>query len=207
MLEKPGDYKPKFIFSTGDVCEILGVSRQTLSDWKKDDCPFLGRGKWDLAAVVQWDRGRFANRQVTPEETGIKLRKLQADTLFREERAKREKIMREALEDLYFRKEDVEDAWAMRALEAKSTFMLFAKVLPMELAGKTEQEMEAIIAERVREVLSDYARGEKYTPDPNTAAKRNHGVDAAGKTPRKPVGRPQSHPGRKDKRDAGKVEN
>ena len=207
MLEKPGDYKPKFIFSTGDVCEILGVSRQTLSDWKKDDCPFLGRGKWDLAAVVQWDRGRFANRQVTPEETGIKLRKLQADTLFREERAKREKIMREALEDLYFRKEDVEDAWAMRALEAKSTFMLFAKVLPMELAGKTEQEMEAIIAERVREVLSDYARGEKYTPDPKTAAKRNHGVDAAGKTPRKPVGRPQSHPGRKDKRDAGKVEN
>ena len=206
-MEKPGDYKPKFIFSTGDVCEILGVSRQTLSDWKKDDCPFLGRGKWDLAAVVQWDRGRFANRQVTPEETGIKLRKLQADTLFREERAKREKIMREALEDLYFRKEDVEDAWAMRALEAKSTFMLFAKVLPMELAGKTEQEMEAIIAERVGEVLSDYARGEKYTPDPKTAAKRNHGVDTAGKTPRKPVGRPKSHPGRKNKRDAGKVEN
>ena len=206
-MEKPGDYKPKFIFSTGDVCEILGVSRQTLSDWKKDDCPFLGRGKWDLAAVVQWDRGRFANRQVTPEETGIKLRKLQADTLFREERAKREKIMREALEDLYFRKEDVEDAWAMRALEAKSTFMLFAKVLPMELAGKTEQEMESSIAERVREVLSDYARGEKYTPDPKKAAKRNHGVDSAGKAPRKSVGRQKQDSGRKNKRDAGKVEN
>ena len=68
MLEKSGEYKPKFIFSTGDVSEILGVSRQTLSDWKKDDCPFLGKGKWDLAAVVQWDRARFANRQVTPEE-------------------------------------------------------------------------------------------------------------------------------------------
>jgi len=207
MLEKSSEYKPKFIFSTGDVCEILGVSRQTLSDWKKDDCPFLGRGKWDLAAVVQWDRGRFANRQVTPEETGIKLRKLQADTLFREERAKREKIMREALEDLYFRKEDVEEAWAMRAMEAKSTFMLFAKVLPMELAGKTEQEMESIIAERVREVLSDYARGEKYTPDPKKAAKRNHGVDSAGKAPRKSVGRQKQDSGRKNKRDAGKVEN
>ena len=206
-MEKSSEYKPKFIFSTGDVSEILGVSRQTLSDWKKDGCPFLGKGKWDLAAVVQWDRGRFANRQVTPEETGIKLRKLQADTLFREERAKREKIMREALEDLYFRKEDVEEAWAMRAMEAKSTFMLFAKVLPMELAGKTEQEMESIIAERVREVLSDYARGEKYTPDPKKAAKRNHGVDSAGKAPRKSVGRQKQDSGRKNKRDAGKVEN
>lgn len=199
--------KLEFIISTRDLCKIANVSNQTLTDWKKAGCPYVGTNKWNLADVYAWDRARFAKQTPSEEDSDMKSRKLKADTEYREERARRERILREALEELYFLRSDVEKAWADRVLETKSAFLLLEKTLPMELAGKDENEMESIIASRVREVLADHARGGKYTPDTGETSTGNNSLAPAGKTTRKPVGRPKSNSRSKNKRDARKVEN
>ena len=198
----------RWFISTGDMATLFSVTRKTISLWESNGCPKRGRGKWFLPDVLKWFLASRDNSQNdTPDEASMKTRKLKADTLYREERARRERILREALEELYFLRSDVEKAWADRVLETKSAFLLLEKTLPMELAGKDENEMESIIASRVREVLADHARGGKYTANTQTAPAGNNSLAPAGKTTRKPVGRPKSNPRSKNKRNAGKVEN
>ena len=198
----------RWFISTGDMATLFSVTRKTISLWESNGCPKRGRGKWFLPDVLKWFLASRDNSQNdTPDEASMKSRKLRADTEYREERARRERILREALEELYFLRSDVEKAWADRVLETKSAFLLLEKTLPMELAGKDENEMESIIASRVREVLADHARGGKYTSDTQTAPAGNNSLAPAGKTASQRVGRPKSNPRSKNKRNAGKVEN
>jgi hypothetical protein len=197
----------RWFISTGDMATLFGVTRKTISLWESNGCPKRGRGKWFLPDVLKWFLASRDNSQNdTPDEASMKTRKLKADTLYREERARRERILREALEELYFLRTDVEKAWSNRALEAKSAFLLLEKTLPMELAGKDENEMESIIASRVREVLADHARGGKYTPNPVEVPAGSPSVAPAGKNAGKRMGRPKSNPRPKNIRNARQVE-
>jgi len=188
----------KWIISTGDLCDLFQISYAALDKWLKNGCPKFAHGKYNLRDVITWKTGGYTPAEGEAPAADLRSRKLKADTEYREERAMRERLLRETLEDLYFRKIDVEEAWSLRALEAKSAFMLFEKTLPMELVGKTENEIEQIIAARVREVLSDYARDGHYTPAPDKShpkapRKGKSGVAPAGKAKGKRVGRPKSH--------------
>jgi len=196
----------RWFVSTGDMAALFSVTRKTISLWESNGCPKRGRGKWYLPEVLTWFlASRNKSHNDTPDETDMKSRKLKADTEYREERARRERILREALEELYFLRSDVEKAWADRVLETKSAFLLLEKTLPIELSGKDENEMESIIASRVREVLADHARGGKYTPDTPTAPAGDTGLAPAGKTAGKRVGRPKSNTRPKNKRNARQV--
>lgn len=44
----------KYIVSTRELCEILGVSRQTLINWLERGCPQMARGTWNLKDVIEW---------------------------------------------------------------------------------------------------------------------------------------------------------
>lgn len=195
----------RWLISTGELTELFGVSRQALTNWGRAGCPKYDRGKWYLPDVLQWFRGNRDSPVASGEKESMRDRKLRADTEYREERARRERVLREALEGLYFLKTEVEKAWAARALEAKAGFLLLEKTLPMELVGKDEEDMETIIADRVREVLSDYARAGKYTPDSEQITAGNTGVDAAKKDKSKRMGGQKPNSRRKNKRNAGKV--
>lgn len=195
----------RWLISTGELTELFGVSRQALTNWGRAGCPKYDRGKWYLPDVLQWFRDNRDSPVASGEKESMRDRKLRADTEYREERARRERVLREALEGLYFLKTEVEKAWAARALEAKAGFLLLEKTLPMELVGKDEEDMETIIADRVREVLSDYARAGKYTPDSEQITAGNTGVDAAKKDKSKRMGGQKPNSRRKNKRNAGKV--
>lgn len=48
------DKSEKYIVSTRELCEILGVSRQTLINWLGRGCPQMARGTWNLKDVIEW---------------------------------------------------------------------------------------------------------------------------------------------------------
>ncbi len=196
----------RWFISTGDMAQLFDVTPKTISVWESNGCPKYGRGKWFLPDVLKWFRSSRDNSQnAKPDEADMRSRKMRADTEYREERARRERILREALEEMYFLRTDVELAWANRALEAKSAFLLLEKTLPIELVGKAENEMESIIASRVREVLVDYARNGKYTPDPGETPTGNNGLAPAGKAAGKRMGRQKQSSRPKNKRHARTV--
>lgn len=184
----------EYIVSTNELCQIFGVTRMTTSTWRKSGCPQVSRGTWNLPDVIKWKfEGQPTKTPETEDPAILRARKLQADTEYREERAQRERLLREVLEDMYFKRTDVEEAWAQRATEAKMAFLIFEKTLPVELYGKSIEEMETIIASRVREVLMSYARRGRYCGESHSAgtSERINCVDAAGKIKSERVGRPK----------------
>jgi len=59
--------KEKHCFSTQALCQILDISRQTLSDWEKAGCSKISRGWWCIDDVLRW-RGLVGNGLKTEAE-------------------------------------------------------------------------------------------------------------------------------------------
>ena len=74
--------------SSKELCEVLGVTKATLSHWHSEGCPQEGRGKWDLAAVIKW---RESRKQEPSDMQEQKLKYWAAKAQREEIRAKQEK--------------------------------------------------------------------------------------------------------------------
>jgi len=75
----------QFIFSTKEVCDFFGISRESLSSWEKKGAPKEARGKWDLKKLVEWRFG--GGHKESPE-----IRKLKAEADLKEAKARQEQI-------------------------------------------------------------------------------------------------------------------
>lgn len=79
----------KILLSSKGLCEVLGVSRETLSNWESQGCPKSGRGWWPLADVLRWrglvDGGDSKVSGKTPKEEKLiyetRIKQLQAEAL------------------------------------------------------------------------------------------------------------------------------
>ena len=142
------------IVTTGELKKLFGVSDVALHKWKLAGCPKAGRGRWNLNEVLSWRLSRDGNTGTGGE---MKLRKLRADVEFREERAQRERLLRERLEETVFRREDVQEAWVERVEELTERLSEFPAVLARALVRADENEMQEIVAEHVRGFLLDMA--------------------------------------------------
>ncbi|MBP2654238.1 MAG: hypothetical protein H6Q73_1807 [Firmicutes bacterium] len=48
------DLEGKKCISTGALCEILGVTKQSLNYWEQQGCPKVAHGWWCIAEVLRW---------------------------------------------------------------------------------------------------------------------------------------------------------
>jgi len=160
----PDKEKDKFIVSTSDLIYLFQISRKQISNWVEAGCPKLARGKWNLKDVITWRSGNFVTSEDVDADN-MRERKLVAETLYREEKAKKEKIQREALEGLYLPYEEVEKEWASRIVELKSGLMNWRKGLPPQLADQNEAVIEETLEREVRDLLEQYYRKGTYTPE------------------------------------------
>lgn len=74
------------------LCEILGVSKQSLGNWSKSGCPKKRRGWYSLREVLAW-RG-VGGRPGTGEPTAAQ-RKIEKDVEYREQQAEALRIKNE----------------------------------------------------------------------------------------------------------------
>jgi hypothetical protein len=153
----------KFIVSTSDLIYLFQISRKQISNWADAGCPKLARGKWNLREVIAWRAGNFVvDGEINTDN--LTERQALATTLYREEKAKKEKIQREALEQLYIPKEEVAKEWAARILELKTGLANWRKGLPPQLAEQPEAVIEEVLEREVRDIFEQYYRNGTYTP-------------------------------------------
>lgn len=149
----------KGLLTTGEMTRVFGVTAGALDKWRKNGCPGrIARGTWDFRKTVQWlDERREGG--AGGDVDNMRFRKLQADTEYREERARRESLLREMLEEMHFSREDVHAAWLERVEELRSSLGDFAPQLAKACHGKSLPEIEEIVSEHVRAFLIGRAQG------------------------------------------------
>lgn len=88
----------KYIFSTAETAEFMGVSEIALRKWAKRGCPKAGYGRFDLREVLRWREQAEENdgRPASPEA-----RKMAAIAELKEIQAKQEALSLESMRGRY----------------------------------------------------------------------------------------------------------
>ena len=154
----------RLFITTAGLCAAFGIVQSATAKWRAAGCPQAERGWWDLRAVMEWREKRYLdNADFDAEE--LARRQTLAETVYREERARRQKLEADALEEKLLTREDVAQAWASRVAEVRSALASLPRRVARDLLGRTEAEIRARLAEEVREICGGYARGGTFTPE------------------------------------------
>ena len=83
MADVSTDATSWWIRGTKETCDFFGVADETLRRWEKAGAPKVGRGKWDVRALVDW---KYRS------EESAEARKLKAEADLKEAKASLEQI-------------------------------------------------------------------------------------------------------------------
>lgn len=152
------------LFSTGTLCHYYGITPAALDKWKKGGCPRHSRGWYNIREVREWKDG---GATTDPVKTGdLRTAKMAVDLQYRKTKSEREKLLLEILRGEYFSKEEAVEEWSTRALELKISLLNWSKTLPINLVGKSIEEMEKELYDRACEILGEFCRNGEYTFNP-----------------------------------------
>ncbi len=141
--------------SSKELCEVLGVTKASLSHWHSEGCPQEGRGKWDLAAVIKW---RESRKQEPSDMQEQKLKYWAA-------KAQREEIRAQQEAGELIPTKEAKRLWGAVLVNFVRKLETIPRKLPPLAFGRTAAEIEAITTKLIYEV-----RMELSDPDLTEAA-------------------------------------
>lgn len=140
--------------STKELCDILGVTKAAVSQWKSAGLPCHG-GKWDIAEVIQWRK----DREQEPSDMAVeKLRYWAA-------KAQREEIRAQQEKGELIPTKEAKRLWGAVLVNFVRKLETIPRKLPPLAFGRTAAEIEAITTKLIYEV-----RMELSDPDLTEAA-------------------------------------
>jgi len=140
-------------FPRDTIAAVIGVTPRHIGNLIKEGMPTVGRGKYDLAACVQWYidyRVRLASPATKFDNA--RLRKMVAD-------AKKREIEVKKLEGDLIPADKVAEAWTtiLGAVRAK-LLSIPTKMAPLVLAADDLAEAQEIIKGQIYEVLNELSQ-------------------------------------------------
>jgi phage terminase Nu1 subunit (DNA packaging protein) len=163
------DGQKNILISTATLRSILGVSQMMISKWSAMGMPKRDRGWWCLAEVLAWRAsGQYKdNPDADKKDLSLSARKLKAEADYKELKTEREKIMVAALKGEYINRDDIVQEWTRRVLNLKTALMAMPKqvsreFLDIDIRTKVEEKVKVFVVE----MLNEYAKNGKYTPNP-----------------------------------------
>jgi len=160
-----------FIFSSAEICEFFGISRETLSGWAKKGAPKESRGNWDLKKLVEWKIGAGNKKEDSPE-----LRKLKADVRYRETKADLEEIKKLEKVGQYVSVDDVESSMAEVFLRIKQGLLYMGHRIATELNAQYPElalDAKRLVDEEVTKGLTQLATTGEYSSAKGSRRKTN----------------------------------
>lgn len=150
----------KFYLNSEMTARFFGVTPRTLLDWEKKGCPKVERGWWEPAEILKW-LGQGGN---VGADT-LAVRKLKADTEYREAKAEREKMIKDTLAGKYIPKDKIEEEFTQRVVELKASLLNLPRVIAAEFPDEDiRRSIEKIGNDVVYDALEQYSRAGKYIP-------------------------------------------
>lgn len=156
-----GPNSPGIVPTQEEVAEAFKVSVRTVAYWARDGMPVTEDEQYDIREITAWRMmlqgrgGKKKNPDTGDPDT------VDWETEYRKFKALLIEIDYEkALGDVIPR-EDVEKGRVARILAVKRALIALPRALAPQLIGSDPREIEAIIMDRIREVISKFA-GEKF---------------------------------------------
>ena len=148
------------IVTTAQLCYLLDITKETVSQWSKAGMPKTRRGKYSLKAVLDW-RG-LTNRT---EGMSDEARKNKAEADWKVTKSKREKFHFDIEKGKYYEKEEAHEEWARRVLEVKNALLLQPEIISNNFADiETKEKIYQAIESSNLDMLEQFSRTGKYTP-------------------------------------------
>ena len=141
----------KILIRTNRLCDLLGISDRTLTDWKRQGLTQHSRGWWDLKHVLKW-RGEVynADSEVT-KSVNLQQKKLEAEIAFKEAQSELNRIKVDIANGQYIEKEIVE-------AELTRFFLIFKKsvmILPRKMIGFITGYVDPIELRKIEKQLTE----------------------------------------------------
>lgn len=147
-----------FLFRPQKPASFFEISRETLSTWAKKGAPKLGRGKWDLKALVAWRLG--GGKSESPES-----RKLRAEADLKEAKAAQERIKLGVTEQNFLPAYEVREETTRMMANLKKSLLAIGHNVAADLASLDQNAAEIARTEvdkRIKEALLELSKGGTY---------------------------------------------
>mgnify|MGYP006445060961 CR=1 FL=1 len=158
------------IVKTKDLSEFFGVTRQSISEWRKNGCPQVKRGTWDLKQVFDWWWENIASDRAAKEGGDASMN--EAKRIYWWEKAKGEEYKNKQLNEALIPKDNIGSEWAKRAAEYKAGCFELEHSLPPLLEGKSQPAMRKIVYDKVWSIFDRACRTGRFTPKEARPAKK-----------------------------------
>ena len=152
------------IICTAGLCNLFDVDKSTLTRWTQKECPKIDKNKWNLKEVIAWYFDRLEDGSDNPESREYKERGLIAQTLYREEKAKKTAIEREQLQEQYISKDDLSREWEARIMTIKKGLDEWENDIIPKLSNRKLSELEQILEEEAHDFLMQFYQNGYYIP-------------------------------------------
>lgn len=143
------------IVKSKNILELFGISKMTLSNWRKRKCPQLSRGKWDLRKVLEW---WFIN--VAPDKLAENDETLaDAKRFFWSSRSKREELrLQVEREELISRKDVEKEAFECARMVRDSLQNIPSRIAAILAGESSEHKIEKILDKEIRQALESLSK-------------------------------------------------
>lgn len=145
----------KIIIRTNRLCDLLGISDRTLTDWKRQGLTQHSRGWWDLKHVLKW-RGEVYNADSeATKSVNLQQKKLEAEIAFKEAQSELNRIKVDIANGKYIEKEIVEAELTRFFLVFKKSVMTLPRKMISYITGYVDPMELRKIEKQITELLND----------------------------------------------------
>lgn len=164
----------KYCFSTTATCDILDVTRETLSNWANNGCPKMARGWYPIAEILRW-RGMVGTGIKTEEDVNkmsISEQKSYYEKELKKIQSEQAQYKKEMTEGKYLKRDDVIENCTQGFLVLRQSFNAICKKISIEAsqyfdstgARKFENQLKKLMDNALLQLSSDLRYDERQAP-------------------------------------------
>jgi phage terminase Nu1 subunit (DNA packaging protein) len=160
----------KICVTTQELCDQLGISRNTLTEWEDKGCPKAARGWWPIWDLLKW-RGMIGGGVRT--ESDVEGMELTQQKLHYEAEYKKHQTEKVAFENAiakgeYIKKEDITAELQRFFIVLKRSMMGYSRKIATEISAfvdtATARRIEKMVTELTKDALGQLCIDGVYSP-------------------------------------------
>jgi phage terminase Nu1 subunit (DNA packaging protein) len=160
----------KICVTTQELCDQLGISRNTLTEWEDKGCPKAARGWWPIWDLLKW-RGMIGGGVRTESDVeGMELtqQKLHYEAEYKKHQNEKVAFENSIAKGEYIKKEDITAELQRFFIVLKRSMMGYSRKIATEVSAYvdtlTARRIEKMVTELTKDALGQLCIDGVYSP-------------------------------------------
>lgn len=160
----------KICVTTQELCDQMGISRNTLTEWEDKGCPKAARGWWPIWDLLKW-RGLIGSGVKTEgdlEDMALAQQKLYYEAEYKKHQTDKVAFENAVARGEYIKKEDITAELQRFFVVLKRSMMGYSRKIATELSAFVDvmaaRKIEKMISELTKDALGQFSIDGVYSP-------------------------------------------